>query len=119
MWALITHALTGGWLFAHTPAVFFNYASVNKTNPLMLAYYTCAMAAAVFPRDAKSILTNISKPCGLFIGQNDERFDPSKVIAYQEFLHNKQSTAAIIPEANHLSIVLKAPALFEKMRQRL
>lgn len=120
IWALIGYALTGGWLFAHTPAIFFNYSDINKTDTLMCSYYTCAMAMAIFPRDAKDILAKIMQPCALFIGQDDERFDPVKVLAFQEFLQNKnQSVADIVPDANHLSIVLKAPQLFKKVIENL
>src|SRR5205807_1814406 len=65
-WALIGHALSKGVLFAHTPAVFFNYSALQKNDPLLLSYYTCAMAFAVFPHNAKELLTKISAPCALF-----------------------------------------------------
>lgn len=112
---LITHAFSGGWLFAHVPAIYFNYSLLNKVDPLMLSYYTCAMASAVFPRNSSKIFTQINEPCALFIGQEDEQFDPVKVVAYGNYFQNKQqSVFRVVSNANHLSIVLRAPVLFEE-----
>jgi len=114
--ALITHAISGGILFAHTPAVFFNSKDwTEKPDPLMLSYYTCSMVMAMFPRNTKKTLSKITKPYALFIGQDDERFDAEKVMAYQKYLKNKNKLAArIIPKADHRSIILEASALFEE-----
>ena len=114
-WALIGHGLSKGALFAHTPAVFFNYSDLQKSDPLLLSYYTSAMSFAVFPHNVKELISKINKPCALFIGKQDERFDPAKVVAYKEFFQNKEKAIAkIVPDANHLSIVLQAPSLFDE-----
>ena len=112
VWALVMHSLSGGRLFKHIPAVYFNYGELNKKDPLLLHYYTCAMATAVFPRNVKATLAKCQQPCAFFIGEEDELFEPDKIIAYREYCANRHLVARIIPDANHLSIVIKAPELF-------
>ena len=115
-WALIAYALSGGQLFSHTPAIFFNAPEwLGKPDPLILSHYTCAMAMAMFPYNAKEIVSKITKPYALFIGREDERLDATKVMVYQEYFQNKNRlTARIIPDTDHRSILLEAPLLFEE-----
>lgn len=86
----------------------------------MLSYYTSAMSSAIFPNNAKNVFTKITKPCALFIGQEDELFDPIKVAAYGNYLQNqKQSVSRVVSNTNHLSIVLQAPFLFEEFWSKI
>lgn len=111
------YGLTGGNLCAHKHAVFFNYGDLDKDVPFVLPSYTCAMASALFPRDAKKILQDITKPCALFIGQNDELMSAHKVLAFQKHLENRVSFGRLISKAKHLSLVLKASSLLEEAWQ--
>lgn len=112
---LIVHAISGGWLFNHSPAVFFNYpVHVQETNSRILLHYTCAMSAATSPHDPKRLFSELSKPCALYIGELDEQFIPEKVIAYKKCLRYCVA-AEIIPDTKHLSILCKVPEYMSKV----
>lgn len=112
-WAILANILSGGWLFNHAKAVFFNYPDrLIKQDPHILTSYTTAMAIATSPYDAKSLFGKLKKPCALFVGDRDEQFIPEKLIAFKEHLHKNvknKSFTQLICDATHLSIVLKAP----------
>lgn len=112
---LILHVLSGKRLFKHTPSVYFNYGNLRESDPLLLHYYTCAMALAVFPRNIQEILSNIKIPCSIFIGENDECFNPKRMVELTKNINSDiHPIAKVVPGANHLSIVLKVPELFNE-----
>lgn len=117
LWAIIPHVITGGRLFNHTSAIFFNYPTwVYEQDPLVLPSYSCAMSAATSPSDAKILFSNLNKPFGLIIGSKDEQFLPKETLAYgalAERVYN-QSTMEIIENATHLSSIIAAPVYFNK-----
>ncbi len=112
IWAIIANVFSGGWLFNHTKAVFFNYPErLIKQDSYILTSYTTAMAIATSPHDAKSLFRKLKKPCALFVADRDEQFIPEKLIAFKDHLHENikdKSFAQLICDATHLSIVLKA-----------
>ena len=69
------------------------------------------MACATTPYEIDTLLRCITKPTGIFIGENDEQFIPEKVVLYGEKLATNQVTTEIVKNANHLSILLEAPNL--------
>jgi alpha-beta hydrolase superfamily lysophospholipase len=117
LWAIILNALSKGYLFNHTPALFFNYpAWLYEQDPLLLQYYTCAMATATSPHDAQQQFVQLNKPFGLFVGSEDEQFLPQETIAHAKYAEQLQtsSVAEIIDGATHLSAIIAAPAYFNK-----
>lgn len=108
LFAIIVSAITSGWLCAHRQAFTFNYPeSLYESDNKMVRAYTCAMAHAVSPNNPKTIFENLTKPCALFIGANDEQFLPDEVSKYVDFMtHFKdESFAEIVTGVKHLSIL--------------
>ncbi len=111
LFKIIVNAITGGWLFAHSPVIFFNYPEREKQNDThLLEYYTNAMSNAVTPYDPKALFTQLDKSFLLLAGEHDEQFNPEKIIAFAQHatLVKDDSVAQIIPQATHLSIVTDA-----------
>jgi len=117
-WVFVLSAISGGRLFAHTTAVYFNYPEVVlKAQPLMLKSITRNMSVAMTPDHPQEQFGKIDKPFGLFIGANDDLFVPEKVIRYAHYAANTiqaKSVHGIIGNENHLSILLKADDLIGK-----
>lgn len=111
VWALIGHAMSKGWLFAHTPALFFNYPEwVLKKDEHILTYYTTAMASSDHPQQPKTSIEHLDKPFAIFVGGQDELFLPEEVVKYASY-SEQSSISEIVPQAKHLSIIADAPAL--------
>jgi len=119
---LILHALSNGFLFAHTPVIFFNYPILEKEKDhYLLEYYTNTMAQATTPYDAKEIFTNLNNSYCLLIGELDEQFIPEKVISFTQFakqIINDHSIFKIISQSSHLSIVIEAPCIIAQWIQK-
>jgi acylglycerol lipase len=117
-WVYIIGGISGGWLCAHTPAVYFNHSSeILTANPLMVPYYTYTMSCATTPYNTKSIFEKLTKPATLYIGNQDEQFIPEKVVEYTKCNSKNLVTARIVSRAKHLSILLQAPALIAQAIQ--
>ena len=115
VWAFLLNLVSGGYLCAHIPAVFFNYPHwVKEIDPLIVDFNTCAMILARAPRDAKKAFAQLQKPCFMYVGEQDEMLLPERVVAYQELMakHQVSSVATVVPEADHLSIVLDCVDIF-------
>lgn len=112
VWVFILNGLSGGYFFAHTPAVYFNYPEeLLKKDALILTNYTPTMMAATSPENPQELFTKIDKPFALFAAQNDEQFIAQKIIDYKNYTATdvkNSSIAAIIPDAKHLDVMLKA-----------
>jgi len=101
----------------HINAVFFNYPqNLLNEDPLIVDAYTYSMSSATTPYDVQSLFADLKKTFALYIGQEDEQFFPEKVIEFKNLatIVKDNSTAAIIPNAKHLSILLRAPALISE-----
>lgn len=113
----IVYGFTGGHLCAHRATIFFNNSDLRNLDNKILPSYSCTMASAIFPKNVKKIISNITKPCALFVGQEDEQFNPLKVVGFQKYFGNHVSVARIIAKTGHFSIILKAPDLFQEAWQ--
>ncbi len=123
LYRFILHGMSGGLLFGNSPAVYFNYPeSVTRERPLLLKYITCNMSLSMTPNDPRNQFKNIRKPFFLFVGGNDEMFDPNKVVQYAELAKEeirRESESRIIESENHLSILLTADKLMgDAIRKR-
>jgi acylglycerol lipase len=111
----VVRSMSFGLLGGHSPAVFFNYPdAVRKNKPLLLEYITVDMSLAMTPGNPQRQFKSLDKPFFLFIGENDEVLDPTKVAEYAE-LPNEGirdiSTREIVAGEKHLSILLVADRL--------
>ncbi len=100
---LIAATVTDGLLDAHSPAVGFAYTADQIAGAHLVDRYTADMAIAQNPADAAGTLARIPQPVGIWIGADDEVFDPSRVVAYAH--HAPHATTAIVPGATHLGIL--------------
>jgi alpha-beta hydrolase superfamily lysophospholipase len=115
----VANAKSQGREYGNTPAVFFNYSeAVLRGAPLLLKYITCNMANATTPYDPRAQFKAIDQRFGIFIGADDELFYPEKVIKYADLAPKairSQSTAEVIKGKNHLSILLGADDLINRI----
>lgn len=121
-WVFIAYAITGLNYFNHLAAVYFNYPLwIREQDNNVLDHYTCAMAMATTPYNPQAIFENITTPFALFVGQEDEQFMPEKLVTYKDLAVKVKnlSSASIVKNANHLSIILQAPHLFAQAIEEL
>lgn len=111
--AFIVNAITHGVLSGHERAVRFAYAPEDVKSAGLVPYYTVNMAIAQNPSAASQDLASLDKPFGLWIGSNDEVFNPSKVVAYAQQASKviEHSQVEIVPGQNHLGILDDAASL--------
>lgn len=104
--------------FTHCKALFFNYSDdLIKQDPLILPFYTFATSCATMPYDIENLLPKLKKPTSIYIGAQDEQLIPEAVIAYKNLI-SAPVHADIVPDAAHISILVKAPTLIAKSIER-
>ncbi|WP_413691647.1 alpha/beta hydrolase [Psychromonas sp. KJ10-2] len=106
----IANSVSGGLLFGHSKAVTFNYPNTVLTdNPKIVPFNTVNMSKAITPSQPNKQLVHAS-PFGLWIGSQDEAFDPIKVTEFAKLYakQSQQNTIEIMQQANHFSIILEA-----------
>ncbi len=102
----IKHAMHG--TDGHSKAVFYHYPErVLEANPEMVTAITVNVSNAVTPTSPWLQLLNLNAPLAMWIGENDEAFDPDKVVSFIKS-SKPESVAAILEDENHLSIILNA-----------
>lgn len=108
VWKFVINGMTQGLLMQHANVVHFNYPKkILEENPLILSAITVNMSKAITPNNPKKQFQKIVEPIGLFIGADDELFEPEKVIGYANLpmLKNDKTISKIIPHQKHLSIL--------------
>lgn len=114
-WVYTVAGFTGGRVFAHIPAVYFNYPeSVFRDNKI-LHYYTYVMSAATTPYETKSVFGSVEIPTGMFVASDDEQFIAPEIMKYAQSIPIGIYCYAEIVNAKHLSILLQAPELIKQM----
>ena len=111
--AFVTYEMSRRQSGGHAKAVTYNFPpEVLKMDPTIVTAYTVIMANAVTPGAPDRQLSSIDR-FGLWIGKNDEAFDPIKVVDFAEKNRNKSADATIlsVPGENHFSILLKTADL--------
>lgn len=102
----IKHAIHGGE--GHTKAVFYHYPQeVLEANPEMVTAITVNLSNAVTPTSPWMQLLSLNAPLAMWIGENDEAFDPEKVVSFIK-KGNPESELTIIKDETHLSIIINA-----------
>lgn len=108
VWKFVLNGMFQGVFMQHVHAVFFNHPkSILKENPLLLTSITVNMSKALTPNHPKKQFETIGKPIALFVGEQDELFDPKRVITYPHLQNVKQekTIAKVIKNQTHLSIL--------------
>lgn len=104
----ILNAMSGGLFFGHSKAITFHFPqSVLERNPEIVTFNTVNMSNSVTPHSPDTQLSALQQ-FGLWIGKQDEAFDPQKVIKFAEKNSGESASKeiAIIDEENHFSIIL-------------
>ena len=110
-WWFIIHGITG--LGLHRPAIFFNYPDwLRERSPMLLDYYTVAMAHAVTPEDGDTYLKKTLVPLHIIIGSDDKQINSAMLQKWQQQgMFAPSSRLTVIPKAGHFSILFAAPGV--------
>jgi alpha-beta hydrolase superfamily lysophospholipase len=109
--AFAAYGMSGGAAHGHDFAVRFNYpAEILAADPGLVGAITVGMSVALVPSAPDRLFAGLNRPFGLWIGEEDELFVPEKVLAFADLAVNVRadSTAKSIPNAKHLSVLVKA-----------
>jgi Lysophospholipase len=111
----ILNGMSWGLLFGNANAVQYNYsADMLASQPLLTGAISVNMSKSMTPTDPVRQFGKIDKKFGMFIGSDDELFDPEKISKYSAYAEpgiRRRSVTAIVQNCNHLSILLKADIL--------
>jgi acylglycerol lipase len=111
--AFIENETSGGLKAGHKKAVTYHFPEDTlKKNPEIVTAITVNMSKACTPASPGLQLSKL-RLYGLWIGNNDEAFDPEKIVDFAQVNSSKESDAHIKPVENesHLSILLNAHRL--------
>ncbi|MBB1440519.1 alpha/beta fold hydrolase [Shewanella sp. SG41-4] len=106
----VINTMSGGLFSGHSKAVKFNFPdSVLRDNPEIVPFNTVNMSNALTPHSPDSQLSKIHQ-FGLWIGMQDEAFDPLKVTMFAKKYSGKEASKEIqiVADENHFSIILNA-----------
>lgn len=105
----VINGLSFGLLFGNSKSVYYNYPKKQvEKDPLIITSITCNMSKSCTLWNPIKQFSIIQKPIGLFIGSEDELFDPDKVVEYTNYLGDKiklDSSISIIQNVKHLTIL--------------
>ena len=107
-WKFVINGMSQGLLLQHSNAVFFNYPEkIIEDNPLILTSISVNMSKALTPNNPKKQFQKIIEPIAMFIGEQDELFEPQKVIEYANLpvSKNNKTITKILINRKHLSIL--------------
>jgi len=110
IWKFVVNGISQGLVMKHSKAVFFNYPHyILQDHPLMVTAITVNMSKALTPNNPQKQIQDINQPIGVFIGENDELFDPIKVLEFVDKKHvkNQKTIVKAIDNQTHLSILNK------------
>lgn len=109
----VINTMSGGLFFGHSKAVRFNFPdAVLRDNPEIVSFNTVNMSNAVTPHSPDTQLSDVQQ-FGLWIGKQDEAFDPLKVTIFAQENSDKKAKKEIeiVDKENHFSIILNASDL--------
>ena len=110
----IINAMTGGRLLGHNFAVRFNYPpDVLAADPGIVVANTVNLANGITPSAPERQFVGLEQPFGLWIGAEDELFEPDKVIEFGRLAARvgDSSVSVVVPDCNHLGILVSAHEL--------
>ena len=109
--AFAAYFASGRAQHGHDYAVHFNYPQeLLARDPGLVSAITVNVSVALTPAAPASQVAALDRPLGLWIGSDDELFDPGAVLAYADRATRvrARSAASIIPGAKHLSVLVRA-----------
>lgn len=108
--AFIFHSMSGGTIGGHKKAVIFHFPNdLLEKNPEIVTFNTVYMSNALTPTAPGKQLSGITQ-FGLWIGEQDEAFNPQKVARFAETnrAENADTLIKMVENENHLSILINA-----------
>ncbi|MFD4530549.1 alpha/beta hydrolase [Kitasatospora sp. NPDC058397] len=109
--AFVVNAVSNHVLDGHTPALGFAYTSQEVQSAKLVPRYTVNMALAQNADNSAAVLRGLTKPLGVWIGAQDEVFNPARVIAYAaQAGHPANDTFQTVAHDNHLGILTDGAA---------
>lgn len=109
----VINTMSGGLFFGHSKAVTFNFpVRILEQNPEIVPFNTVNMSKSVTPYSPDTQLSELQQ-FGLWIGEQDEAFDPEKVAKFAKENSDEKANneITIVEEENHFSILLEASKL--------
>ncbi|WP_028863578.1 alpha/beta hydrolase [Psychromonas aquimarina] len=105
----IFNSISGGLLFGHAKAINFNFPErVLKNNPEIVTFNTVNMSNAVTPHSPDEQIAELAK-FGLWIGRQDEAFDPLKVTRFaSDNSKTDNKEIKMVEKENHFSLIISA-----------
>ncbi|GAA1683360.1 hypothetical protein GCM10009765_35700 [Fodinicola feengrottensis] len=103
--AFVAEAVTEGIVDAHANALGFAYTKDQISSAHLVNRYTVTMAVAQNPANSADVLAGLDKPLGVWIGSQDEVFNPAKELAYAAKAHQVKPTLGTIPGRTHLGVL--------------
>ena len=116
----VINTMSSGLFLGHSKAVQFNFPdAVLKANPRIVPFNTVNMANAVTPHSPEYQFSGL-KQFGLWIGKQDEAFDPLKIITFARTNSDTRAEKEIktIDNVNHFSIILNGSNLIGPWLQK-
>jgi len=102
----VINSMSGGLLKGHAKAVQFHYPQdVIEQNPEIVTFNTVNMSNAMTPESPAEQLKKLPR-FALWIGEQDEAFDPDKVVRFASEHAAGNSTISLLEGENHFSILL-------------
>ncbi len=95
----------------HNRAVQFNYPpEATAGDPRIVVSNTVNLAKGITPSAPRDQFASLDQPFGLWIGAQDELFEPGKVIEFGRLAARvlDESVSIVVPECNHLGILVSA-----------
>ncbi|WP_019615133.1 alpha/beta hydrolase [Psychromonas ossibalaenae] len=105
----VLNSISGGLLFGHAKAIHFNFPErVLKKNPEIVTFNTVNMSNAVTPHSPDEQIAELAK-FGLWIGAQDEAFDPLKVTRFAaDNSRTDSKEIRMVENENHFSLIISA-----------
>lgn len=105
----VINGISFGLIGGNRTSVYYNYPKEQLVkDSLIVTSISCNMSKSCTLWNPKKQFRLFKKPIALFIGSDDELFDPEKVSAYQTYMYEdikNKSHFEIIPQLKHLTIL--------------
>jgi alpha-beta hydrolase superfamily lysophospholipase len=102
----IVNAISHGRWDEHSVALGFAYSTDELRESGLINRYTVAMALAQNADDSAANLRSLGSPLGVWVGSDDEVFNPAKLAAYSK--QAPDATVTIVPGKSHLGVLSAA-----------
>lgn len=117
--AFVSEKLSHGLVDAHVPALQFAYTAESVASAGRVNRYTPTMENAQNPTSAAAVLGAMNRPVGVWIGAQDEVFNPDKVVDFIQGASSgpNRASVTVLPGVDHLGAInASVPGIGEWIR---